>query len=89
MVPDFLDQPAVAVGIFERDERAVVAPYRIQPRRLPLWPEMERLAGVHAALDIPTTAAFVAGRLWVVNARFGTPVTPTTDYWITKLPGRP
>ncbi len=42
-----------------------------------------------SALEIPTTAAFVAGRLWVVNARFGTPVTPTTDYWITKLPARP
>lgn len=41
------------------------------------------------ALDIPTTAAFVAGRLWVVNARFGTPVTPTTDYWITRLQARP
>lgn len=29
-------------------------------------------------LDIPTTEAFSAGRLWAVNARFGTPVTPTT-----------
>ena len=38
------------------------------------------------SLDIPTTAALQAGRLWVVNARFGTPVTPTTDYWITRLP---
>jgi hypothetical protein len=42
-----------------------------------------------ADLDIPTTAAFVAGKLWVVNARFSTPVTPTTAYWITKLPARP
>jgi hypothetical protein len=38
------------------------------------------------SLDIPTTAALQADRLWVVNARFGTPVTPTTDYWITRLP---
>jgi sugar lactone lactonase YvrE len=38
------------------------------------------------SLDIPTTAALQAGRLWVVNARFGTPVTPDTDYWITRLP---
>jgi len=36
-------------------------------------------------LAIPTTVAFLAGRLWAVNARFGTPVTPTTDYWITRL----
>jgi len=40
-------------------------------------------------LDVPTTAAFQAGRLWAVNARFGTPVTPTTPYWITRLPARP
>lgn len=38
------------------------------------------------SLDIPTTVALQAGRLWVVNARFGTPMTPTTDYWITRLP---
>lgn len=36
-------------------------------------------------LAIPTTAAFVAGRLWAVNARFGTPVTPDTEYWVTRL----
>ena len=40
-------------------------------------------------LDIPTTVAFQAGRLWAVNARFSTPVTPTTPYWITRLPARP
>lgn len=36
-------------------------------------------------LDVPTTVAFDRGRLWAVNARFGTPVTPTTDYWLTSL----
>lgn len=40
-------------------------------------------------LAVPTTAAFAAGRLWAVNARFGTPPGPTTDYWITKLPTSP
>ncbi|HEV8489169.1 MAG TPA: hypothetical protein VGQ58_05225 [Candidatus Limnocylindrales bacterium] len=40
-------------------------------------------------LDVPTTAAFQSGRLWAVNARFGTPVTPDTEYWITRLPARP
>jgi sugar lactone lactonase YvrE len=39
-------------------------------------------------LDVPTTIAFQAGRLWAVNARFNTPVTPTTEYWITRLPAR-
>lgn len=39
-------------------------------------------------LDVPTTVAFAAGRLWVANARFGTPVTPDTPYWITRLPTR-
>ncbi|MDQ3937879.1 MAG: PQQ-like beta-propeller repeat protein [Chloroflexota bacterium] len=40
-------------------------------------------------LDIPTTATVAAGRLWAVNARFTTPPTPDTDYWITRLPVRP
>jgi sugar lactone lactonase YvrE len=40
-------------------------------------------------LDVPTTAAVSAGRLWVVNARFGTPPTPSTQYWITRLPLAP
>ncbi len=36
-------------------------------------------------LAVPTTAAFVAGRLWVVNARFDTPPMPDTEYWVTRL----
>ena len=40
-------------------------------------------------LAIPTTATKTLGALWVVNARFDTPPTPTTDYWITRLPLRP
>ncbi len=36
-------------------------------------------------LDTPTTLAYRAGRLWVVNARFSTPPTPTTEYWLTRL----
>jgi hypothetical protein len=42
-----------------------------------------------ADLSVPTTAAFVTGSLFAVNARFGTPVTPDTPYWITRLPARP
>jgi sugar lactone lactonase YvrE len=36
-------------------------------------------------LDVPTTAADLGNRLYVVNARFGTPPTPNTRYWITQL----
>jgi hypothetical protein len=41
------------------------------------------------SFDIPSTATVAAGRLWAVNLRFTTPVTPTTPYWITQLPLRP
>ncbi len=41
-----------------------------------------------AGLDVPTTLAFAGGSLWAVNARFGTPPTPDTEYWITRLPMR-
>jgi sugar lactone lactonase YvrE len=37
------------------------------------------------ALDVPTTAADLGNRLYVVNARFGTPASPATRYWITQL----
>jgi streptogramin lyase len=37
-------------------------------------------------LDVPSTVAYVAGALYVVNARFATPPTPTTPYWLTRLP---
>jgi DNA-binding beta-propeller fold protein YncE len=39
-----------------------------------------------ADLSVPTTGAVQAGRLWVVNARFG---IPTTDYWVSQLPAMP
>ena len=39
-------------------------------------------------LAVPTTVVDVAGRLWAVNARFGTPVTPTTEYDVVRLPQR-
>ena len=42
-----------------------------------------------SGLDVPTTATVAADRLWVANARFSTPPTPATDYWITQLPLRP
>jgi hypothetical protein len=39
-----------------------------------------------ADLDVPTTIAFAAGSLWAVNARFMTPPTADTPYWITRVP---
>jgi outer membrane protein assembly factor BamB len=35
--------------------------------------------------DVPTTVTFAAHRLWAVNARFTTPPTPDTPYWITRV----
>ena len=39
----------------------------------------------NTGLDVPTTIADLGSRLYAVNARFGAPATPTTDYWITQL----
>jgi hypothetical protein len=39
-----------------------------------------------STLDIPTTGTFAAGRLYVVNARFGVADPSTAEYWISKLP---
>ncbi len=38
-----------------------------------------------AGLSVPTTIDEFGRRLYVVNARFGTPPTPTTPYWLTQL----
>lgn len=35
--------------------------------------------------DVPTTIAEHGSRLYAVNARFGTPATATTDYWVTQV----
>ena len=35
--------------------------------------------------DIPTTAAFFGNRIYLPNARFSTPPTPTTPYWVTAV----
>jgi sugar lactone lactonase YvrE len=36
--------------------------------------------------DVPTTIDRFGRRLYAVNARFGTPPTPDTPYWITAVP---
>jgi hypothetical protein len=38
-----------------------------------------------ADLDFPATIAFAGGSLWAANARFGTPPTADTPYWITRV----
>jgi sugar lactone lactonase YvrE len=35
--------------------------------------------------DVPTTIAVFGGRLYLPNARFTTPPTPTTPYWVTAV----
>jgi hypothetical protein len=47
------------------------------------------LGDISGELDTPSTPTVVAGRLWVVNPRFNTPPSPTTEYWIAQLPLRP
>jgi sugar lactone lactonase YvrE len=37
------------------------------------------------SFDVPTTIAKHGNRLYAVNARFSTPPTATTDYWVTKV----
>jgi sugar lactone lactonase YvrE len=45
-----------------------------------------RLANLTSAgFDVPTTVARFGSSLFLVNARFGTPVTPDTEYWVTRL----
>jgi hypothetical protein len=34
---------------------------------------------------VPTTIDDLGRRIYAVNARFGTPVTPDTEYWVTQV----
>jgi len=69
-----------------RNQNQVVALFR-----LGFGLRTARLIGeiTSADLSVPTTGTVTLGALWVVNARFGVPPTPTTEYWITRLPLRP
>jgi sugar lactone lactonase YvrE len=60
----------------------VVAKIKLAPK-LDTGRVLKRIAD--PGLDVPTTIAEHGKRLYAVNARFGTPATPTTDYWITQL----
>ena len=39
----------------------------------------------HDDFDVPTTVARKRGSLFLPNARFSTPPTPETDYWVTRV----
>lgn len=41
--------------------------------------------GPGASFDVPTTVARFGSHLYLPNARFSTPPTATTDYWVTKV----
>jgi hypothetical protein len=42
----------------------------------------------HPDFDVPTTVARKRGSLYLPNARFTTPPTPETDYWVTRVDER-
>ena len=42
----------------------------------------------HPDFDVPTTVALQRGSLYLPNARFGTPATPDTEYWVTRVKKR-
>jgi hypothetical protein len=42
----------------------------------------------HPDFDFPTTVARKRGSLYLPNARFSTPPTPETDYWVTRVSKR-
>ena len=42
----------------------------------------------HPDFDVPTTVARKRGGLYLPNARFTTPPTPETDYWVTRASKR-
>lgn len=47
--------------------------------------EVDALITSPGNLDVPTTVALQAGRLWAVNARFGVALDPPPAFWITQL----
>jgi hypothetical protein len=67
-----------------RNFNQLVAVFRLGPG-LGSASQMDTLTAedTPAGLSVPTTAAVQAGRLWVVNARFG---ITTTEYWVSRLP---
>lgn len=49
------------------------------------WTARWRTLLTDPTLDVPSTATWALGRLFAVNARFGTPSPATADYFVTRL----
>src|SRR5207244_5391690 len=58
---DLLDEPGVAVGILEGDERVVALPFWIGFGQLAALAEVEHLAGIDTALDEPVARGIEVG----------------------------
>src|SRR6266508_6699313 len=94
-VADELDLGGVNLGYPDGLELLGRTLYVVRPfqNRVTVIALGSRLAGgvvlghlIDPSFDEPSTATVAAGRLWAVNLRFTTPSTPTTSYWITRLP---
>jgi hypothetical protein len=59
---DFLNQPAVAIRVAERDETVVVGPPGIEARGLSFRSEVERLAHIDSAIDELSPRGLDVGR---------------------------
>ena len=55
-------------------------------RRHGRWVATGGVACSTTTLDVPSTATFAEGSLWVVNARFGIALPDTASFWVTRLP---
>ncbi len=64
-----------------RNRDNLVVPLRLSGDLL----QARAAASLSGDTDVPTTVTAVAGRLYVVNARFGNPAPDTADYWITRV----
>lgn len=67
-----------------RNQNQLVAAFRLGPGLASATPLGQLTA--FDTLSVPTTAAFQAGSVWAVNARFG---VPTTEFWVTRLSAKP
>lgn len=67
-----------------RNQRNTVATFKVNGQLTAGTLSDELVSG---GFSVPTTATWAAGDLWAVNARFGTPPTSSTAYWIQRVPG--
>jgi len=68
-----------------RNQLGMISRFQLGPQLTVALLTSEISAGP-GVLDVPTTVTDAAGSLYAVNARFNTPPTPDTPYWISRLP---